>query len=756
MPNDFWFRLSTYLALALSCVCLGYAEWELLPEVTVFAALVIAMLVAAFFLDRKFELGLGKANLLGLGIGIVAALWMVYHVARPHRSGPMAELGWPTNLLPVVAPVLMVLIPAKLLRPKHVGDWWGMHGVALAAVALASAMEDNGIFIGLFILYAVTAGWSLVLFFYRRSGGVLPPVPNRPFVPAPQVLATNPADRGPKWLFAHTALWLGVATAIALPLFFILPRPSGAAWVMTKNKYEIGQSSEPKVDLNKTGELVATDEIAYVLHATDRNQARLVELPIEQLWRARSLTEYNRGAWSRGTYLPSLNIWDLDGTLGASVNPDEFGPDGYVIEFHPKEKEIFPVLASPVWWSANKTPAYWLNTGAPWTAGADGSFIGLQSHKLLPYRQVCKPPTPDGLGKPFELKGLLDPSPLIRMLNDVPRVRAYANTLLEQFVQQGKIPAEAVRKPDDPLGRTDPRYHEPIARAFCSFLADSGEFAYTTTLVKIDPKADVTEDFLFNSKSGNCELFATALVLMLRFVDVPAQYVTGYKGWELDDDGNLIIRRGMAHAWAEVLISRPPPPGFGFRDPNPGPQPRVWYWLSLDPTSGSVSATSTTSKTWYDRLIAFINEYFISYDKEKQKKAIEFVVRWGQRIGPVLGALIVLTLLGRWLRQRWKRHQAEVAAAKFPGPEWYGEFLTRMAQLGCVPAVGETPREFGNRVSMTLEAMNHSAVDVPAFLVSKLYRVRYAGVPLTADEEALIQTALKRLEPTAAPSGGKP
>ena len=108
MPTDFWFRFSTYLALAISCACLGYAEWELLPAVSVFAAGVIVFLALSFWLDRKFELSLGKANLLGLVIGIGASLWLVYSITNPPRTGTLAQLGWPTSLLPVVAPVLMV------------------------------------------------------------------------------------------------------------------------------------------------------------------------------------------------------------------------------------------------------------------------------------------------------------------------------------------------------------------------------------------------------------------------------------------------------------------------------------------------------------------------------------------------------------------------------------------------------------------------------------------------------------------------
>lgn len=757
MPTNFWFRFSTYLALAVSCACLGYAEWELLPAVSVFAGGVIVFLALSFLLDRKFELSLGKANLLGLVIGIGAALWMVYSITNPPRSGPLAQLGWPTSLLPVVAPVLMVLIPAKLLRPMHVGDWWAMYGVSLAAVGLASSMNDDATFLVLLVVYSVVAAWSLVLFFYRRGGGFVAPIPNRPVHPPPQVLDPDLSGRGPRWMFARSTLWLVFASLIALPLFFTLPRPAGSPWLITKTTYEVGQSVESSVDLNRGGSLQQSDEVAYFLLATTATGEAKGDLPPEQLWRARALCDYKDGAWTRPTMIPTISP-RYPGVTAARNGPNptvtvpaDFGPNGYQIEFVPMEKERYPILSSPVGWASIKPPVYWVASGGGWNRAADMSYLGHPPNSRMGrYRQACAPPSADGAGQPFEVVGVPDVLQMVRKLDGVNNrgvvVREYASTLLDRLIGEGKLPATA-KLDNDPRGRTAVEHHERIARLFSEHLGSSGEFTYSTTIVFQNKQLDPVEDFLKNTRSGNCELFATALVMLLRAVDVPAQYVTGYKGWETDDDGNVVIRRGQAHAWVEVLITRPPPPDFVFHEETPAAnRKRVWHWLSLDPTTADTTVVEPETKNWFAAGTSFLFDLIIGYDKEKQKKAIQEGFAFVVRFGPLgLGGLILL-FIGQRVYRRWRRQVLESRHTQPDGPGWYGQLIRILDAVGITPIVGETPREFADRASTELFNRGVSASDVPPFVASKLYRVRYAGLPLEPDEVATMEAAIDRLD----------
>ena len=75
------------------------------------------------------------------------------------------------------------------------------------------------------------------------------------------------------------------------------------------------------------------------------------------------------------------------------------------------------------------------------------------------------------------------------------------------------------------------------------------------------------ESFLFDYRSGQCEYFASSMVLMLRSQGVPARLVTGFLGGEYNPfEGYFIVRGSNAHAWVEAWI-----PGEGWKifDPTP-------------------------------------------------------------------------------------------------------------------------------------------------------------------------------------------
>jgi uncharacterized membrane protein len=79
--------------------------------------------------------------------------------------------------------------------------------------------------------------------------------------------------------------------------------------------------------------------------------------------------------------------------------------------------------------------------------------------------------------------------------------------------------------------------------------------------------ANPIEDFLFRYKSGQCEYFASSMVLLLRSQGIPARLVTGFLGGEYNPfEGYYIVRDSNAHAWVEAWV-----PGEGWRifDPTP-------------------------------------------------------------------------------------------------------------------------------------------------------------------------------------------
>ena len=71
-----------------------------------------------------------------------------------------------------------------------------------------------------------------------------------------------------------------------------------------------------------------------------------------------------------------------------------------------------------------------------------------------------------------------------------------------------------------------------LFRKFERFFLAPGNFKYTLDFrnVRRDDQIDPVEDFVRNHRSGHCELFASALTLMLRHQDIPARLVVGFQG----------------------------------------------------------------------------------------------------------------------------------------------------------------------------------------------------------------------------------
>jgi transglutaminase-like putative cysteine protease len=87
---------------------------------------------------------------------------------------------------------------------------------------------------------------------------------------------------------------------------------------------------------------------------------------------------------------------------------------------------------------------------------------------------------------------------------------------------------------------------------------------------------DAVDQFLFVDREGVCEHYASAMIVMLRTLGVPARLATGYgSGTHNPVTGFYEVRAKDAHAWVEVYF---PEYGWAPFDPTPG-------WTS-DPQSG--------------------------------------------------------------------------------------------------------------------------------------------------------------------------
>ena len=80
-------------------------------------------------------------------------------------------------------------------------------------------------------------------------------------------------------------------------------------------------------------------------------------------------------------------------------------------------------------------------------------------------------------------------------------------------------------------------------------------FTYSTG-VTLSEKAPI-RDFLFHTRRGHCEIYATAGALLLRSAGVPARVAVGFLGGEKNPFQNYyIVRFKNAHAWVEAWVGR--------------------------------------------------------------------------------------------------------------------------------------------------------------------------------------------------------
>ena len=77
---------------------------------------------------------------------------------------------------------------------------------------------------------------------------------------------------------------------------------------------------------------------------------------------------------------------------------------------------------------------------------------------------------------------------------------------------------------------------------------------HSYSLVVEPGPGDPVANFIIQKRDGHCQFFAAAAVLLLRSINVPARYVTGYYAHESPEGDVTIVRQRDAHAWAEAWI----------------------------------------------------------------------------------------------------------------------------------------------------------------------------------------------------------
>ena len=163
---------------------------------------------------------------------------------------------------------------------------------------------------------------------------------------------------------------------------------------------------------------------------------------------------------------------------------------------------------------------------------------------------------------------------------------------------------------------------DPVVQGLYRHIGSAG-FSYT-----LSPGAyegDPVDEFWLDRKAGFCEHFATAFVVVLRAMGIPARLVTGYQGTDAQpEDGWYVVRQSNAHAWAEYWN---PSRGWVRADPTAAVAPdRIEHGRAIRPAQGFVgSAFNSLSpgmadrlRSWRETLDNRWQEWVLGYNRNAQ------------------------------------------------------------------------------------------------------------------------------------------
>ncbi len=218
-----------------------------------------------------------------------------------------------------------------------------------------------------------------------------------------------------------------------------------------------------------------------------------------------------------------------------------------------------------------------------------------------------------------------------------------------------------------------------------------------------------TDQFLFDSRRGFCEHYATSFTILMRIAGIPTRVVGGYQGGQINPLSDyLIVRQSDAHAWAEVWLQ-----GKGWQrvDPTVAVAPER-IEQSIDPTlmssvvgtpilfidadNGLLRALLKQLQWGADALNASWHRWVLGYSKERQLYLMR-LLGLGFMHGPKLaygmiglsGIFVIFLTLVLLYRIREKRD---------PVYATYLKFCHRLQRRGIVRMAHEGPRDFASRV----------------------------------------------------------
>lgn len=499
-------------------------------------------------------------------------------------------------------------------------------------------------------------------------------------VEVPNATPTTAAAIRPR-VVAATRL-LALSLPLAIVGFFLFPRLGSPLWGLPQNVAEARTGLSDEMAPGDIANLYADDSPALRVSFDGPAPEQS-----EMYWRGPVLVHFDGRRWTRSNWGENL----------PPVKLEPLGPEiGYEVTQEPTDRRYLITLDMPI------APPESGRMGFDRTITASRAQTELTRYRVSSYRRYR-----------------LEPELRITYRNWSTALPADFNPRTSALVQQWR--QEGAQEQD------------VIRRALSLFNA---EFTYTLNPTLLGRHS--IDDFLFNTKRGYCEHFASAFVVMMRSAGIPARVVTGYQGGSSNDIGDYwVVRQSDAHAWAEVWLS-----GRG--------------WVRIDPTSavaperiergteslsGPESAWGRMSRPLFeagDWLRRGWNDVVLGFNATRQRGLLQsFGIPDASTselgIALALGVGIALALtVGLLLRAP--------SGPRDPLRLAYARFLTRLAKVGASKPAHEGPLAFAERAAALLPEI---AEEILA-LSRRYARRRYSPVQPDARDDAALCDDLRR------------
>lgn len=674
------------LPITYIMTCLGLASASLVESLNPVFLAAVAVLVAA-----SFALNMRERRLIAPRLWTILALFLFSFFILDY-------LSISGDLITAASRFLAVMVAFKLFDLGRVRDHFIVYVLAFFQVLAAAASTVSPLFLLILSLFIISGIWAMIVFNIQRDWSEARY--GKPMIDVPRgVLSVR--------FFVSTVPLSIIALVMTFALFFVMPRMGiGFFEAKTLDTVKVSGFSDT-VDLGAIGP-VKTDP-TVVMRVELPRYAGSSERPGELLYfRGTTLDTYDGETWTREAGEKELLRRGVSGMFRVR------GVNGPVLEqkilLEPLETEVLFAASHVVRLSEGSEEKERLTN--LWTDSAGSVYLPSPAWSRLEYTA-------------WSARGPLPPGP------DATDPAYTDDSYLDTIAEGGRV-RELVSRVTSGAGSDTAR-----ALALEKYLREN--YRYT-----LSPEAgggeDTLTDFLFHSREGYCEHYATALSMLLRAAGIPSRMVTGFVPGEWNAYGGYyIVRQQDSHTWVEAYVE-----GTG--------------WISLDPTpAAGLDAFYKPSELalFLDTLRWKWNRYIIQFTLTDQRRIASGIegetsrlvsslrglllggggaggAGGGDGVAGYLGALVAAALaIYLFLRLYGGRGSG---GSKVPG--FYAELLKALERKGLRKEPGETPMEFARRTGLD-----------DAREVTELYhRERYGGEVPTREEMERVREAIGRIK----------